>query len=194
MTNSGRPRGFLAPFIGVALVFAVLGPPTGGVIFVPLVIALKAPAVAGAFALATVVASAFGHWIMVFAAYVLGVGPATATGVLYALWDAAAPERWPRALVAAVIGGFVAYAVALRLAEFGVSLDMMFDHNLDAPSVQSISMTAPVATQPVSTESGLVRAFVASGAIAALVCALAASLLGLSMRPTPLRPGTEGAV
>ena len=194
MTNSGRPRGFLAPFIGITLVFAVLGPPTGGAIFVPLAIALKAPAAAGAFALATVVASLFGHWIMVFAAYVLGVGPATATGVLYALWDAAAPERWPRALVAAAIGGFVAYAVALRLGEFGVSLDMMFDHNFDAPSIQSISMTAPVATEPVSTGSGLVRAFVASGAIAALVCAMAASLLGLTMHPSPLRPGTEGAV
>ena len=194
MTDRARPRGFLAPFIGIALVFAALGPPIGGAIFVPLALLLKAPAAAGAFAFTALIASLFGHWIMLFAAYVIGIGPATATGVLYALWDAAAPERWPRALVAAVIGGFVAYAVALRLAALGGSLDMMFDPNFDAPTVQSISMTAPVATEPVSTGSGLVRAFVASGAIAGLVCAMAASLFGLTMQPTPLRPGAEGAV
>ena len=110
----GLGRGALAASIGIALVFAALGPLIGGAIFVPLALLLKAPAAAGAFAFTALIASLFGHWIMLFAAYVIGIGPATATGVLYALWDAAAPERWPRALLAAVIGGFVAYAVALN--------------------------------------------------------------------------------
>lgn len=194
MTDPALPRRLLAPFIGIAFLFAALGPPIGGATFVPLALLVKAPAAAGAFAFTALIASLFGHWIMLFAAYVIGVGPATATGVLYALWDVAAPKRWPRLLVAAVIGGFVTYAVALRFSALGVSLDMLFDRNFDAPLVQSISFAAPVATEPVSAWSGLLRAFVASGAIAGLVCAMAASLFGLTMQPTSSGPGVEGAV
>ncbi|MFY9971732.1 MAG: hypothetical protein WAK41_20230, partial [Roseiarcus sp.] len=61
--------------------------------------------------------------------------------------------------------------------------------DVDAPTIQSINMTASVATEPVSAGSGLVRAFVASGAIAGLVCAMAVSLFGLTMQPAPLHPG-----
>jgi hypothetical protein len=190
------PRSFIGPFIGIALLFAALGPPIGGATFVPLALVLKASAAAGAFAFATVIAALFGHWIMLFAAYAIGLGPAVATGVLYALWDAAAPPRWPRALAAAVIGGFVAYMVALRVA----SLDMMFEPGFDAPAIQSISLTAraisvtaPDPTAPVAIETGLVRAFVMSGAFAAFICAMAASLTGLTMQPTPFRPDAEGA-
>ncbi len=188
MRDPAVRRRFIAPFIGIAFVFAALGPPIGGAIFVPTALLLKAPAAAGTFAFAAPFAALFGHWIMLFAAYVVGVGPATATGVLYALWDAAAPERWPRALVAAIIGGFVTYAVALRLAALGVSLDMMLNPDGDPPTVQLINMTPFVATEPASAGRVLVRAFVASGAIACLVCAMAASLFGLTMQPTPLRP------
>lgn len=130
---------------------------------------------------------------MLIGAYVVGFGPAAATGVLYALWDAAAPGRWPRALAAAAIGGLVAYAVAMRLETLGASLDMMFDTDFDAPTVQSIAHVAPAATQSVSAGVGLVRAFVASGAVAGLVCAMAASLLGLTMQPSALRPDAGGA-
>lgn len=165
------PRRFIGPFIGIAFVFAALGPPIGGATFAPLALLLKASAAAGAFAFATLAASLFGHWIMLFAAYAVGLGPAVATGVLYALWDAAAPQRWPRALAAAVIGGLVAYMVALRLAALGASLDMMFEPEFDAPSVESISVTAA----PVPMETGLLRAFVASGAVAGFVCAMAAN-------------------
>jgi hypothetical protein len=191
MTDAGPPRRFLGPFIGIALVFAALGPPIGGAMFVPLALLLKAPAAAGAFALTAVIASLIGHSVMLLAAYVVGLGPATATGVLYALWDAAAPERWPRALVAAVIGGLLCYAVALRLTTLGASLDMMFDPNFDAPTVQSISLRTAVPGEPVSAGTGLVRAFAMSGAVAALVCAMAANLFGLTMLP-PLRPETGG--
>jgi hypothetical protein len=187
VTHLAPPRRFVAPFIGIALMFAALGPPIGGATFVPLALLFKAPVAAGAFALTAVIASLFGHWLMLIGAYVLGLGPATATGVLYALWDAAAPERWPRALVAAVIAGLVCYAVALRLTALGVSLEMMFDTNFDAPAVQSIGYAATVPGEPVRTAAALICAFVASGAVAGLVCAMAASLTGLTMPPASFR-------
>ncbi len=201
MTTSTPPRPFIGPFIGIALLFAALGPAIGGATFAPLALLLKASAAASAFAFTAVIASLFGHWILLIPAYVFGLGPAVATGVLYALWDAAAPARWPRALVAAVIGGLVAYMVALRLAALGASLDMMFEPGFGAPTVQSISLTAPaislaVAGDPeraVSLEVGLVRAFVASGAVAGFVCAMAASLLGLTLQPAALPPDAKGA-
>ena len=193
MTDAFPLRGFVVPFIGIALMFAALGPPIGGAAFVPLALFFKAPAAAGAVALTALIASPFGHWIMLFAAYGLGLGPATATGVLYALWDAAAPQRWPRALIAAGVGGLLCYAVALRLTALGASLEMMFDVNFDAPAAQSISMTAAVPGGPASTGTGLVRAFVMSGAVAGLVLAMAANLFGLTMQPTRLRPATGGA-
>lgn len=200
MTARDPPRAFIGPFIGIALLFAALGPPIGGATFVPLALLLKASAAAGAFAFATVIAMMFGHWIMLFASYAVGLGPAVATGVLYALWDAAAPARWPRALAAAVIGGLIAYLVALRLAALGSSLDMIFEPDFGAPAVQSISLTAPAisvtAPDPAtlgSIEIELVRAFVASGAVAGFVCAMAASLMGLTLQPTPLRPDAGGA-
>lgn len=186
MTAPVPSRRFLAPFIGTALVFAALGPPVGGATFVPLALLLKAPAAGGAFAFAGLLGALFGHWFLLLPAYVIGLGPATATGVVYALWDAAAPKRWPRALVGAVIGGFVAYAVALRLASLGASLDMMFQTDFDAPAVQSIAWTAPAATEPVALGTGLFRAFVISGGVAGFVCAMAASLLGLSTQPGPV--------
>jgi hypothetical protein len=194
VSEQAPPRRFLGPFIGIAAVFAGLGPPIGGVTFVPLALALKASAAGGALAFATLVSALFGHWIMLIAAYVVGFGPAVATGVLYALWDAAAPGRWPRALVGAVIGGFVTYAVATRLAALGVSLDTMFDSNFDAPAMQSISMAEPVATRLASTGAGLVRAFAASGAVAGMACAMAASLIGLTMQPRPVPPGAVGTL
>ena len=98
------------------LLFAALGPAIGGALFFPFAAILKSPVGVGALAWSALVAGLFGHTIAMFAAYAVGIGPATATGFLYALWDAAAPERWPRALVAAVIGGAVAYWVLIGLA------------------------------------------------------------------------------
>ncbi len=189
MTAPPAPRRFVAPFLGIALLFAALGPPVGAAAFVPLALATRTHGAAGAVALAALIASLFGHWILLLAAYAVGLAPAVTTGVLYAVWDALAPDRWPRALAAAVIGGFVAYAVALRLAAFGLSLDMMFGPEFDAPTVQSISATAPAATAPVSTGIGLLRAFVAGGAVAGFVCATAASLFGQTKRPARFEAG-----
>ncbi len=192
MTDPEAPRPFWAPFLGVVLLFATLGPLIGSVTFVPLAIVLKARAAAGAAAFAAAVVGLFGHWILVVAGYLIGLAPATITGALYALWDAVAPKAWPRALIAAVIGGCVAYAVALRLEAIGTSLDALFDVHFDAPHAQSISLTTQVALPPVAGV-GLVHAFVASGAAAGLVCAMAASLLGLTMRPAPVQARPEGA-
>ena len=68
-------------------------------------------------------AALFRHTVGLFAAYVVGVGPAAATAFLYALCDAAAPARLPRALVAAVIGGLIAYGLAVCLAPYIASVE-----------------------------------------------------------------------
>ena len=188
MTEAVPPRRFVAPLIGMTFLFAAFGPPIGGAMFVPLALLFKAPAAAGAFAMSALIASPIGHWIMLVFAYVIGLGPAAATGFLYALWDAAAPDEWPRALVAAIIGGLATYAVALRLAALGVALDMMFETNGEPPSVEWIS-----ATSQGPPESGLLHAFVMSGAVAGFACAMTASLFGLTMRPARFQPETDGA-
>jgi hypothetical protein len=173
---------FLAPLLGLALLFAVLGPPIGGALLVPLAVLLKPPLGAGALAGSALIAALLGHWVMLIAAYVVGVGPATATGLLYALWDAAAPERWPRAPAAALIGAGVTYAVALRLAAIGASLHFTFQGDFDP-------RTADYVHYAFSDGIGgaVEHAFVLSGAIAGLVCAMAAKLLGLTMRPMAAR-------
>lgn len=192
MTAPDEPRPFVAPFLGIVLLFAVLGPPVGSMMFVPLALVLKARAAAGAAAFAAAIVAVFGHWLLLVAGYLIGFAPATMTGALYALWDAAAPKAWPRALAAAVIGGCVAYVVALRLAAVGASLDAMFDAHFEAPEAQSIAWITPVAAAP-TTGLGLLHAFVASGAVAGLVCAMAASLFGLTMQAPPRRLEAEGA-
>ena len=127
MSGESGPRRLILPLIGLMLLFAALGPAVGGALFFPLAIILKPPIGAGALALSALVAALFGHTLVLIAAYFVGIGPAAATGFLYGLWDAAAPERWPRALVAAVIGGAIAYGVLLRLAAISGSVDMTIE-------------------------------------------------------------------
>ena len=100
---SGRP--FFVPMIGIVLLFAALGPAVGGALFIPLSIVFKTPTDLEAIGLMVLISTFFGHALGLIAAYIVGVGPAAATGFLYALWDAVAPARAPRALVAALIGG-----------------------------------------------------------------------------------------
>ena len=100
---NGRP--FFVPMIGIVLLFAALGPAVGGALFIPLSIVFKTPTDLEAIGLMVLISTFFGHAIGLIAAYIVGVGPAAATGFLYALWDAVAPGRAPRALVAALIGG-----------------------------------------------------------------------------------------
>jgi hypothetical protein len=173
-------RGFVLSLIGLMLLFAALGPAVGGALFFPLAVILKPPVGAETLALSALVAALFGHTIELIASYVVGVGPAAATWFLYGLWDAAVPDRWPRALVAAIIGGAVAYGVLLRLAAIGANVDMTIE-------ARSGVSTADWVDAAFSSGVGgaLAHAFVASGAIAGLVCAMAASLFGLTMRPAP---------
>jgi hypothetical protein len=191
MTEPARP--FFIPMLGIVALFAALGPAIGGALFIPLSVVFKPTITPDTIALLVLIAALFGHAIGLIAAYVVGIGPAAATGFLYALWDAAAPARWPRALVAALIGGLIAYGLALRLAPLGASVQMTVEANLGSPAVEWID-----APWPGRIGVTLGHAFVASGAIAGLVCAFAANLLGLTMRPELPRleaaaPPDEGA-
>ena len=188
MSGGVAPRRFFAPLIGLVMLFAALGPPVGGALFIPLAVVLGPPVAAYALALSALIAALLGHTIMLVAAYVVGVGPAAATGFLFALWDAAAPERWPRSLVAAVIGGAVAYAIVLRFAALDASVDLTIEGNVDASTADWID-----AAFSGGISGALLHAFVASGAIGALVSAMVASLLGLTMRPAPADAEPRGA-
>jgi len=170
MTEPARP--FFIPMIGIVALFAALGPGVGGAMFIPLSVVFKPTITPDTIALLVLIAALFGHAVGLIAAYVVGIGPAAATGFLYALWDAAAPERWPRALVAALIGGLIAYGLALRLAPLGASLEMAVDANTGSPAAEWIDAASP---DRIGVTLG--HAFVACGAIAGLVCALAANLL-----------------
>ena len=180
MSGEIGARRLVLPLIGLVLLFAALGPAVGGALFFPLAVILKPPIGADTLALSALVAALFGHTIALIASYVVGVGPAAATGLLYGLWDAAVPDRWPRALVAALIGGAVAYGALLRLAAIGGSAHIMIEASSGVSTADWID-----AAFPSGVEGALAQAFVACGAVAGLVCAMAASLLGLTMRPAP---------
>jgi uncharacterized membrane protein YeaQ/YmgE (transglycosylase-associated protein family) len=170
---SGRP--FFVPMIGIVLLFAALGPAVGGVLFIPLSIVFKTPTDPEAIGLMVLIAALFGHALGLIAAYIVGVGPAAVTGFLYALWDAAAPERAPRALVAALIGGLIVYGLLSRVNPMGASIEMTIETNLGSHAADWAFPSRFGVT--------LGHAFIACGAIAGLVCAFAASLIGLTMRP-----------
>jgi hypothetical protein len=176
MSEPARP--FFIPMIGIVAVFAALGPAVGGALFIPLSVVFKPTITPDTIALLVLIAALFGHAIGLVAAYVVGVGPAAATGFLYALWDAAAPARWPRALVAGVIGGLIAYGLASRLAPLGATVEMAVDGKAGAWATEWIGAASP---DRIGVTLGY--AFVACGAIAGLVCGLAANLLGLTMQP-----------
>jgi hypothetical protein len=184
---NGRP--FFVPMIGIVLLFAALGPAVGGALFIPLSIVFKAPTDPEAIGLVVLIAAMFGHALGLIAAYIVGVGPAAATGFLYALWDAVAPERAPRALVAALIGGLIVYGLLLRLNPIAASLEMTIDTNLGSPDHWAFPGRIGVT---------LGHAFVACAAISGLVCAFVANLIGLTLRPEltladRLHPPGEGA-
>jgi uncharacterized membrane protein YeaQ/YmgE (transglycosylase-associated protein family) len=184
----GRP--FFVPMIGIVLLFAALGPAIGGALFIPLSVVFKTPTDLEAIGLLVLLSTMFGHPLGLIAAYIVGVGPAAATGFLYALWDAFAPERAPRALVAALIGGLIVYGLILRLNPVWASLEMTIKTNMD-----------PQATEwafPGRIGVTLGHAFVACAAIAGLVCAFVANLISLTTRPElsladRLHPPGEGA-
>ncbi len=170
---SGRP--FFVPMIGIVLLFAALGPAIGGVLFIPLSLVFKTPTDLEALGLVVLLSTIFGHVFGLIPAYIVGVGPAAATGFLYALWDVAAPGRAPRALIAALIGGVLVYGLILRLNPVWASFEMTIKTNMGAEAGEWAF--------PGRIGVTLGHAFVACAAIAGLVCAFTANLLGLTMRP-----------
>ena len=184
---SGRP--FFIPMIGIMLLFAALGPAIGGVLFIPLSVVFKTPTDLEAIGLVVLISTFFGHALGLVAAYIVGVGPAAATGFLYALWDAVAPARAPRALVAALIGGVLVYGLLLRLNPVWASFEMTIKTNM-GPDPGDWAFPGRVGVT-------LGHAFVACAAIAGLVCAFTANLIGLTTRPEltlseRLHPGEGG--
>ncbi|HEY1864385.1 MAG TPA: hypothetical protein VGG77_12030 [Roseiarcus sp.] len=169
---SGRP--FFVPMIAIVLLFAALGPAIGGALFIPLSVVFKTPTDLEAIGIMVLVSTVFGHAFGLIAAYIVGVGPAAATGFLYALWDAVAPERAPRAFVAALIGGLIVYGFLSRLNPMAASLEMTIETNLGSPAAWGT---------PSRIGLTLGHALIACGAITGLVCAFAANLIGLTMRP-----------
>ncbi len=187
MSAMAARRSFFASLIGLMLLFAALGPPIGGALLVPLAVILKPPG-AGALAGFAMIAALLGHTVLLIAAYIVGVGPAAATGIVYALWDAAAPRRWPRALAAAVIGAAVTYAVALRIAALGASVGLTIRGDFDPRTADYVDYAFSG-----GIGGALTHAFVLSGAVAALACAMAASLIGLTMRSAAASAVNAGA-
>jgi hypothetical protein len=169
---SGRP--FFVPMIGIVLLFAALGPAVGGALFIPLSIVFKTPTDLEAIGLVVLLSAMFGHAFGLIPAYIVGVGPAAATGFLYALWDAVAPGRSPRALVAALIGGLLVYGLLLRLNPIWASFEMTIRTNVGAEAGDWAF--------PGRLGVTLGHAFIACAAIAGLVCAFTANLIGLTMR------------
>ncbi|HKN28757.1 MAG TPA: hypothetical protein VJY34_13075 [Roseiarcus sp.] len=189
MSETVAPRRFFAPLIGLMLLFAGLGPPIGGALFIPLAVILKPLVAAGALTASALIAALLGHTILLIAAYVVGVGPAAATGLLYAFWDASAPERWPRALAAAIIGAAVTDPAALRIAALGASVDFTIEGDFNARTANWIEQAFSG-----GIDGALTQAFVGSGAIAGFACAMAASLIGLTTRPHPAQAENLGGV
>jgi hypothetical protein len=172
---NGRP--FFVPMIGIVLLFAALGPAVGGALFIPLTVVFKTPTDLEVIGLVVLLSTMFGHVFGLIPAYIVGVGPAAATGLLYALWDAVAPGRAPRALVAALIGGLLVYGLLLRLNPIWASFEMTIRTNANS-AVSDWTFPGRVGVT-------LGHAFVACAAIAGLVSAFAANLIGLTMRAEP---------
>jgi hypothetical protein len=171
------PPRFWAPAFGLAALFGLLGPAIGGALAIPLAFAFAAPTDVDIVSNIGWVAAAIGHAFVLIPAYLLGLGPAIGAGLVYALADSAAPERAPRALIAAAIGALFAYALVLALISLGAFVVGMIGEGWR-------EMLCDWIGSPFTEEGGeaLTRAIVISGAAAALVCSLAASLLGLTTR------------
>jgi len=171
------PRRFFLPMIGLVLLFAALGPAVGAALFVALALALGTPGAAQAVGHFGSLAPSFARTIALVVAYALGAGPAAATGFLYALWEAAAPAGAPRALAAALIGGAMTYCLFLWLSSLGASLEATI--RVDASPAAGRWLDAAFSGELGAT---LRAALVGCGAVAGLVSAMAASLVGLTTR------------
>jgi len=177
MNAEPPPQRFWAPAFALVALFGLLGPAVGGALAVPLAFVLAAPSDTSVVSNIGWVAAAIGHAFILIPAYVFGLGPAIAAGLVYALADSAAPARAPRALIAAAIGALFAYALVIALISVGTFIVGMIGE-------QWRDMLSDWIGSPFAEEGGeaLTEAIVVSGAAAAFICSLAASLLGLTTR------------
>jgi hypothetical protein len=165
VSSGPRRRPFILPLIGLTFLFASLGPLIGGLLFLPLFLALVAEPIAAILVPFAWLGVWFGHAVLLVAAYVFGLWPAMATGFLYAFWDRFAPSAWPRWLAAAAIGAVTTIACVNGFA----SLFDAAPKPSENPTVMDPSLLA-----------ALRHAIAACGAIAAALSALAAKGIGLS--------------
>jgi hypothetical protein len=188
---SEQPRRFFLPLIGFTLLFAAFGPAIGGVLFAPIAILLEAPHATDAAGTVGGIAAVIGHPLALVFAYVVGIGPAAASGFVYGLWDAAAPSGAPRALAGAIIGGAITYCVFLWFASLGASFEASMGADVSAEFRAWIDPWFPR-----GFDVTLRDALVACGAVSGLACAMAASLIGLTTRgalaPAPAPPAPSG--
>ncbi len=156
------------PAAGLTLLFAAMGPAIGGAVFIPL--AMLAEAESQAAVHIGWIAGLIGHAFALIPAYVLGLLPAALTGLAYALYDAWAPPRWPRALAAAVLGAVFAQALYLWLMWAGTMLgawaaadfgDVVYDWTAG------------------EFDAALHHALIVSGAASGFACAMTAVLMGI---------------
>ena len=168
-------RSFFLPAVGTILIFAALGPAIGGAVFVPL--AMLAEAQGPAVAHLVWIAGLIGHAFALIPAYVLGLFPAALAGLVYALYDAWAPPRFPRALVAALIGALFAHMLSLWIASAGEFVVGWVGDSFGGETGDTVSEWTNG-----EFDLSLYRALLASGAAAAFFCALIAQLLGLRTR------------
>ena len=170
---AGAPRrGFFLPMLGLVLLFAALGPAVGGAVFIPL--AMLAEAETQAAAHIGWIAGLIGHAFALIPAYVLGLLPAAVAGLAYALYDAWAPTRRPRALGAALIGALFAHVLYLCCCRRARRSAAGSSPSSAAPATSSTEWTAG------EFDVSLYHALIASGAVAAFACA--AAVLGLTLR------------
>ena len=107
MSEPARP--FFIPMLGIVALFAALGPAVGGAMFIPLSVVFKPSITPDTIAALVLIAALFGHVVGLVAVYVVGIGPAAATGTNSGMARAMkacsmpmpAPERtastWPSA-------------------------------------------------------------------------------------------------
>lgn len=162
--------------VALTLFFAVLGPALGGAAYIALAVAFK-PLIRPELAEPLYwVARHFDRYGGLVSAYVYGVGPAAATGMFCAFSPAAPPRRLPRLLIAALAGGATTLALVALLQPFGALIGPYMD--------AGVADWADLAFYGPDREAVHV-AFVASGAIAGLGCALVGAGPGLRTRHAP---------
>ena len=165
------PRPLFWPAAGLVALFALLGPAIGGAVFIPL--AMLAEDESQAAMHIGWIAGLIGHAFALVPAYALGLLPAASTGLAYALYDAWAPPKFPRALAAAVIGAVFAQLLYLWLLWAGAAISAWAAIDLGDDLYDWTAGEFDVS---------LHHALIVSGAASGFACAAAAGLIGISMQ------------